>query len=100
MPAITRQIDIDAPASDVWHVLTTRDLVREWAAVSAPEIDVIGGLRPGARITWRAPDQPDRRGVVAAMNADRTLRIEYPQGEGPFRSEAYEVRPAGHASSL
>ena len=32
MPVLKRTLEIDAPAGEVWRVLTTPELIREWAA--------------------------------------------------------------------
>jgi uncharacterized protein YndB with AHSA1/START domain len=100
MPTVQRLIEIDAPARDVWHVLTTRDLIREWAAAVAEEIDVVANWRIGGRVTWKAPNGEERRGLITELEPGRRLTIEYPQASGPARAETFEITPSGDTARL
>ena len=79
MRTLEHTVEIDAPPAVVWRVLTTRDLVREWAAAFLDGIDIRCGWREGAPVEWKAPDGAIlHRGVVAAFEPHRLLRFDYP----------------------
>src|SRR5687768_10211612 len=79
MRTLEHTVEIDAPAAVVWRVLTTRDLVREWAAAFLDEIDIRCGWRLGAPIEWRSADGTVlQRGTVGAFEPQKLLRFDYP----------------------
>lgn len=87
MRTLEHTVDIDAPASVVWRVLTTRDLVREWAAAFLDEIDIRCGWRLGAPVEWRSPDGTVlQRGTVGAFEPGKLLRFDYPLDPDSFSS--------------
>jgi uncharacterized protein YndB with AHSA1/START domain len=93
MRTLENTAEIDAPPAVVWRVLTTRDLVREWAAAFLEDIDIRSGWREGAPVEWKAPDGAIlRRGVVGRFEPERLLRFDYPldpESLSPARSGAF-----------
>jgi uncharacterized protein YndB with AHSA1/START domain len=96
MPTIERSVEIDAPPSVIWRVLTTRELVREWAAAVVEDIDIHTTWRVGAPVTWRAPGGGVvRQGVIADMTPERSLRFDYAEtADGSF-SQTVAITPDG-----
>lgn len=92
MPVLKRTLEIDAPPNEVWRVLTTPELVREWAAAYLDGISIRTSWREGDKVTWRAPDGATRAcGMVAAFQPERLLKFDYPNDpRGPF-SEAFQI---------
>lgn len=92
MPVLKRTLEIDAPAGEVWRVLTTPELVREWAAAYLDGISVRTSWREGEKITWKAPNGATRScGTVAAFKPGRLLKLDYPDDpRGPF-SDTFEI---------
>ena len=85
MPTLTRSLEIDAPPNEVWRVLTTPELVQEWAAAYLDGLSIRTTFRKGEPVTWNAPDGGARScGTVAACEPGRLLRFDYaadPRGE-------------------
>jgi uncharacterized protein YndB with AHSA1/START domain len=78
MPILKRSLEIDAPPTEVWRVLTTPELVREWAAPYLDGISIRTSWREGEPITWKAPDgSTQAAGAIAAFQPERLLKIEY-----------------------
>jgi uncharacterized protein YndB with AHSA1/START domain len=100
MSTVRKSVIIGAPPSDVWRVLTTRDLVREWASVFADDIDILTNWKPGARVTWKADRSVVREGVVAAVEPERRLAFEYRERPEEVWSETYELGIHGEATRL
>jgi uncharacterized protein YndB with AHSA1/START domain len=92
MPVLKRTLEIDAPANEVWRVLTTPELVREWAAAYLDGISIRTSWREGEKVTWKAPNGATRAcGTVAAFQPDRLLKFDYPDDpRGPF-SEVFQI---------
>ena len=97
MATVVRSVLIQAPAADVWRVLTTRDLVREWAEAIAEGIDIQTSWLPGRPVLWRAPGGYARQGVVGEFVPERRLRFDYPDEQG---SETFELAAEGGAVRL
>jgi uncharacterized protein YndB with AHSA1/START domain len=87
MPSLEHTVEIDAPASVVWRVLTTRELVREWAESLHEGIDIRCAWREGGAVEWKGCDGTVlKSGVVGAFEPRRLLRFDYEAGEPPARS--------------
>lgn len=97
-------LDIDAPASEVWRVLTTPELVREWAAVYIEGLSIRTSWRVGEPVTWRAPNGVVQAcGKVAAFRPERLLKFEYESGsqDDPRGcSETFEIKEIDQGSRL
>ena len=79
MRTLQHVVEIDAPPAVVWRVLTTRDLVREWAAAFLEDIDIRCAWRESGPVEWKAPGGAIlQRGVVGALEPERLLRFDYP----------------------
>ena len=93
MRSLKHTVEIHAPASVVWRVLTTRDLVREWAEAFREGIDIRCAWRKGASVEWKAGDGTVfLRGVVGAFEPERHLRFDYPldpESRSPARDGAF-----------
>ncbi len=92
MPVLKRTLEIDAPPNEVWRVLTTPELVREWASAYLDGISIRTSWREGEKVTWKAPNGSTRAcGTVAAFQPGRLLKFDYPDDpRGPF-SEVFEI---------
>ena len=101
---LKRSLDIDAPPNEVWRVLTTPELVREWAAVYMEGISIRTTWREGEPVTWKAPDgATTASGTVAAFQPGKLLSFQYeadPRARSPARAETYEIRPIDHKTRL
>jgi uncharacterized protein YndB with AHSA1/START domain len=101
MQVLKRSLEIDAPPTEVWRVLTTPELVREWAAAYAEGIQIRTSFREGESITWKAANGATRScGTVAACKPERLLRFEYQgDGRGVF-SDTFEISEADQKTRL
>jgi uncharacterized protein YndB with AHSA1/START domain len=91
MQTLKRTLEIDAPPSEVWRVLTTPELVREWAAAYQDGIYIRTSWREGDRVIWKAPDGRTRSvGTVAAFKPEKLLKFVY--DDGPNGDVAPEAR--------
>src|SRR5512143_2126680 len=78
MHILKRTLEIDAPPNEVWRVLTTPELVREWASVYVEGISIRTSWREGERIAWKLPDGGTQAsGTVAAFKPQKLLRFDY-----------------------
>jgi uncharacterized protein YndB with AHSA1/START domain len=104
MQVLKRALEIDAPPVDVWRVLTTPELVREWAAAYEDGISIRTSWREGESVTWKAPSGATRaEGRVAAFQPEKLLRFEYPasaEAHTPARAETYEICKIDHKTRL
>jgi uncharacterized protein YndB with AHSA1/START domain len=77
---ITRSVDLDAPAADVWQALTEPELLGEWLD-SVVELDV----RPGGDGTVVDPHGGVRRARVEEVLPARRLALRWwpEDGSGP-----------------
>src|SRR4030095_634364 len=104
MQVLKRSLEIDAPPNEVWRVLTTPELVREWAAAYLDGISIRTSWREGEPVTWKAPDgATTASGTGTAFKPGKILKLPYgaePQAEAPARDETYEIRAVDHMSRL
>jgi uncharacterized protein YndB with AHSA1/START domain len=92
MPVLKRSLEIDAPAGEVWRVLTNPELVREWASAYLDGISIRTSWREGEKITWKAPNGSTRAcGTVAAFKPERLIKLDYPDDPRGAFSETFEV---------
>lgn len=92
MPVLTRSLEIDAPATEVWRVLTTPELVREWACAYQDGLSIRTSWREGEPITWKTADGDTRSaGKVAAFQPDRLLKFEYASDDRGAFSDTFEI---------
>jgi len=78
MHTLKRTLEINAPAHEVWRVLTTPELVREWASAYVDGISIRTSWREGDPVTWKAPDGSTRaKGEVAAFKPQKLLKFDY-----------------------
>jgi len=95
MKTLKRTLEIDAPPNELWRVLTTPELVREWASAYDDGIQIKTTFREGESVTWKARNGAVRTcGTVVAAKPERLLRFEY-QGDprGSF-SDTFEISAA------
>jgi len=91
MPVLKRSLEIDAPPNEVWRVITTPELVREWAAAYLDGISIRTSWRQGETLTWRAPDGSTQAvGAISAIEPERLLKIDYVDAGGAF-PESFEI---------
>jgi uncharacterized protein YndB with AHSA1/START domain len=105
MTTLKHSLDIDAPATEVWRVLTNPELVREWAAAYVDGISIRTSWREGESVTWKEPDGATRAaGTVAAYKPERLLKFEYTEGrvapEGRSFAETFEISEVDHKTRL
>ena len=92
MPILIRSAEIDAPPTEVWRVLTTPDLVREWACAYEDGLSIRTSWREGEPVAWKTADGETRaQGRVAAFRPERLLKFDYaPDDRGAF-SDTFEI---------
>lgn len=101
MTTLKRTVEIDAPPVEVWRVLTTPELVREWASVYDEDIQISTSFREGEPVSWKGGKGETRsRGTVAACQPERLLRFDYDVAAHGAFSEIFEISPADHGSRL
>ncbi len=101
-PSIICSLAIDAPPGEVWRVLTTPELVREWAAAYGQGAAIRTSWRVGEPMAWKAADGAFRaKGAVAALEPERLLRFDYEADlvtERRSFSDTFELEPDGHTT--
>ena len=91
MPTLKWSLEIDAPPTEVWRVLTNPELVREWAAAYLDGISIRTSWRQGEPVTWKAPDGSTQAvGAIAAIEPERLLKIDY-DGEARAFPDTFEI---------
>jgi len=105
MTTLKHTLEIDAPATEVWRVLTTPELVREWASAFTDGLHIRTSWREGDEVTWKEADGRTRaRGAVAAVKPERLLRFEYTEGvvapEGRSFCDTFEITENGRMTRL
>lgn len=104
MRILKQTLEIDAPPREVWRVLTTPELVREWAAAYNDGISIRTSWREGESVTWKEPDGSTRAsGTVSAFQPERLLRFDYTEAmatAGHSFSEAFELSAANSNTVL
>ena len=92
MPILKRSLEIDAPAAEVWRVLTSPELVREWAAAYQDGLHIRTSWREGEPIAWKTPAGDTRAaGTVAAFQPQKLLKFDYVSDERGAFSDTYEI---------
>jgi uncharacterized protein YndB with AHSA1/START domain len=92
MHTLKRTLEIDAPANEVWHVLTTPELVREWAAAYLEGIEIRTSFREGEAVTWKSASGEARSwGTVAACQPERLLKFDYASDPHGRFSDTFEI---------
>jgi uncharacterized protein YndB with AHSA1/START domain len=105
MQTFHHTLDIDAPAAEVWRVLTSPELVREWAAAYADGLQIRTSWREGDAVAWKAPGGATRAiGRVAAFEPGRRLSFEYHEGQiapvGGGFCETFEISEGDQGTRL
>ncbi|WP_337186843.1 SRPBCC domain-containing protein [Phenylobacterium sp.] len=105
MQTFHHTLDIDAPATEVWRVLTNPELVREWASAYADGLSIRTSWREGDAVAWKEPNGATRAaGRVAAFEPGRRLSFEYDAGrvapEGRSFCETFEISEVDHRTRL
>lgn len=96
MQVLKHAVFIDAPPSEVWRILTTPELVKEWAAAYLDGLSIRTSWRPGDEVAWKTPGGATcSAGVVAACEPERLLKFEYSRSvlapKGQPVCETFEV---------
>ena len=55
MQVLKHSLVIDAPPNEVWRILTTPELVKEWAAAYVEGLSIRTTWRPGEEVAWKTP---------------------------------------------
>jgi len=104
MQVLKRSLEIDAPPNEVWRVLTTPELVREWAAAYLDGISIRTSWREGDPVTWKAPDgATTASGTIVAFQPGKLLKFEYPAGgedRSWARADVYEIQSMDRGTRL
>jgi uncharacterized protein YndB with AHSA1/START domain len=95
--SITRSVDLEAPAEDVWRALTDPDLLRDWLAA-----DVDLDVRPGGGGTIAEPDGLVRRALVDEVVPARRLSMHWwpEDGSGPATAVRLDLEPIDGGTRL
>ena len=88
--SITRSVDLEAPAEDVWRALTDPDLLADWL-----DGDVDLDVRPGGGGTIVEPDGVVRRARVDEVVPARRLSLRWwpEDGDGPASTVRLDLEP-------
>jgi uncharacterized protein YndB with AHSA1/START domain len=101
MHILKRTLEIDAPAHEVWRVLTTPELVCEWAAAYLDGIQIRTSFREGEAVTWKsATGEPRSTGTVAACQPERLLKFDYASDPRGSFSDTFEISEVDHKTRL
>lgn len=105
MTTLKHTLDIDAPPREVWRVLTTPELVREWAAAYQDGLHIRTSWREGDEVTWKeAGGRTRARGAVTAIRPEKLLKFEYTEGvvapEGRSFCDTFEITQNGRMTRL
>ena len=104
MPTLKCSLEINAPACEVWRVLTTSELVREWACAYAEGLSIRTTWREGSDITWKTQDGAIRTcGKITASKPEKLLRFDYPTDPltaRPMFSETFEIEAMDRRTRL
>ena len=73
---VEKSIDIDAPASTVWRVLTTPEFTQQWSGFFGATGPIDAEWKVGGRVLWKNADgQVYVSGTVIALEQDRLLKF-------------------------
>jgi uncharacterized protein YndB with AHSA1/START domain len=75
---VSKSIDINAPVSRVWDVLTNPDLIKLW--MSETEIDIVSDWRPGSPIIVRGELHGisyENKGTILQFEPDKAFKYSY-----------------------
>lgn len=104
MQVLTCSLEINAPAREIWRVLTTPELVKEWASAYLVGLSIRTSWKEGGEVSWRAANGAVQAcGRVAAFRPDRLLKFDYEpdsSGERPSFSETFEIEPVNRMTRL
>lgn len=105
MQVLKHSLVIDAPPSEVWRILTTPELVKEWAAAFVEGLSIRTTWRPGEDVAWKTPSGATRSaGAVAACEPERLLKFEYTEStlapEGRTFCDTFELMQAEDGTRL
>lgn len=92
MRTLKHSLKIDAPPTEVWRVLTTPELVREWACAYRDGLSIRTTWREGETVTWKAPDgSTHASGEVVAFRPGELLKFDYPSDPRGAFSDTFEI---------
>lgn len=92
MPILKCSLEIDAPATEVWRVLTTPELVREWACAYQDGLSIRTSWREGEPMAWKTADGDLRStGKVAVFKPEKLLKFEYAEDDRGASSDTFEI---------
>lgn len=94
---ITRTVELDAPAEDVWRALTDPELLGDWLGQEV-ELDV----RPGGAGLIVEPDGAVRRARVEEVEPARRLALRWwpEDGDGPESTVELDLEPTEDGTRL
>lgn len=75
---ITKTVEIDAPKSKVWDVITDTAKVNQWANAFSEGTYVETDWQPGSQVLWKdASGDAGANGRIMANNKDEKLHMQY-----------------------
>ena len=95
--SVTRSVDLDATAEDVWRALTDPALLADWL-----DGDVELDVRPGGGGTITEPDGVVLRAMVEEVVPTRRLALRWwpEDGGGPASTVRLDLEPTGDGTRL
>lgn len=101
MPILSRSLEIDAPATEVWRVLTTPDLVREWACAYQDGLSIRTSWREGEPVAWKtAAGETRAQGRIAVFRPEKLLKFDYAPDDRAAFSDTFEIVAKDHRTWL
>lgn len=92
MRTLKHSLEIDAPPTEVWRVLTTPELVREWACAYRDGLSIRTTWREGEPVAWKTPDGATHAsGEVVAFRPGKLLKFEYASDPRGAFSDTFEI---------
>ena len=96
---VDKSIEINAPASKVWEVLTNPKLTKEWIKLWWPDIMVLeSDWKLGSPVLWKVSGKIGATGIVMLVDPSRMLSFSF-KVNGSSKQENIVYRLEGQKAS-